>query len=142
MLLLPFSMQKGGPASRQSPLPSASGFGRILDMRDALEAVPVPVLLGGAALEIVHMAVTDLHLAAGTAAELMVVAVVGVGAEGHLVIMVAVCRGHRLAGDGSKAVAMGIAIVSRALDAALHLMQMELRGAAAILTHSDHLCLN
>ena len=108
-------------------------------MGDALEAVAVTCLLGSAALEIVHMALAHLVFAGGAARVLMIMAVVGVRAEGYLVNVVAIAGCYRLAGDRSKPMAVRIAIVSGALNTTLNLVQMELNSAITILTHSLHL---
>lgn len=99
----------------------------------------VAVLLGGDALEIMHVALAHPHRALGASGKLVVVALVGIGAEGHLVGVVAVAQRDGLAGDGGKAVIVSVAAVVDYPYTALNLVQMELHGAVSIIIHLYHL---
>lgn len=97
------------------------------------------ILFGGDAFEIVHVALAHLHVAFGAAAELVVVALVGIGAERHLMGVFSVAQGDGFAGNGGKAVVVSVAAVVDYPYAALNLVQMELLGTMVLIIHLYHL---
>lgn len=69
----------------------------------------------------------------------MIVALVGIRAEGHLMGVVAVAQRNGFAGDGGKAVVVSVAAVVDYPYAALNLVQMEFHGTFVIMIHLYHL---
>ena len=135
------SHQKTAPDRGEIPSAArglSSFLGRIVDVGHEPETVTVAGRLAGDAVEIVHMAVADAHIPIRAAGELMVVALVSVGAESHLVYVAAVAGLDGLAGYRGQTVVVRFLAVHA--YAALNLVQMQLNGTVVLMLifHFSH----